>query len=549
MEIIFAVAVLTTVIYGGAKAIAEDIGDIKYADKGKDHPRWAFRQAKLDAIRKGEPTGYWQLLAARAWRKAFDKHARATAQPARTDRAPQPLRDYGRRCWADAWKTQEIKHDERVAARRARRAGAAGGVEAPVDTELTPQPIDTSNGTDDAEGIPTVVHDHPSDFPFDVEFADADETARPSSIPVEQSEGGGEHVQAPVDRTTAPTFSAAPGGSTVVDSEPWGPFQKSLKPTDLTRIELSRKRARCYLYGEGLETAHLPPGEGLDIADYKPFPSDIERLQRGNATDRAMAEELETHDPERDRRWDEAMQRLNETADRLVREATVRAEAELWGSELPPEEKFAGLIDQAERDGLSPKTIEALVYGLHEGDEHVEVRYDDIVGDTDGPIPSAYRASFGGRDVYAAVIGRPGDTDPEDDTTRPEQEAPTTYDHSDPVPDNVIPFNKPLPTPKEIEPMTTATTEIDGLESAIAWASDVKTNAAEMASGIDDVEGDFAARKVSGETLTLVGQIGEAYDELRNLAASLEEKLQAMQSVAEAYEAAPDTGDKEFVTS
>lgn len=97
--------------------------------------------------------------------------------------------------------------------------------------------------------------------------------------------------------------------------------------------------------------------------------------------------------------------------------------------------------------------------------------------------------------------------------------------------------------------MTTATTEIDGLESAIAWASDVKTNAAEMASGIDDVEGDFAARKVSGETLTLVGQIGEAYDELRNLAASLEEKLQAMQSVAEAYEAAPDTGDKEFVTS
>ncbi|MEV3938701.1 hypothetical protein AB0K52_22350 [Glycomyces sp. NPDC049804] len=548
MEIVFAVAVITTIIYGGAKAIAEDISDLKYAAKGKDHPRWAYRQAKLDAIRRGEPTGYWQLLAARAWKKAFDKHAKATAQPARTDRGPQPLRDYGRRCWADAWKTQEIKHDKRVAARRAKRAGAAGGVEAPVDTELTPQPIDTSDGTDDAEGIPTVVHDHPTDFPFDVEFPSAGgETSNGSFASVDQSPGGVK-VQAPVDRTAVPTRSAKVKEREVVKEEAWSPFQKAPKP-DLSGIELSRKRARSYLYGEGLDTAHLPPGEGLDIADYKPFPSDIERLRRGNADDRAMADQLETHDPDRDRRWDEAMQRVRETADRLVREATVKAEAELWGSELSPEEKFAGLIDSAERDGLSPKAIDALVYALHEGEERIELNFDDIVDDTSGPIPSAYRASFGGRHVYAAVIGRPGDAALEDDTTRTEQEASTTNDHFDPVPDNVIPFNKPLPTPKEIEPMTTATTEIDGLESAIAWASDVKTNAAEMASGIDDVEGDFAARKVSGETLTLVGQIGEAYDELRELAAQLEEKLQAMQSVAEAYEAAPDTGDKEFVTS
>src|SRR5690606_40819323 len=135
----------------------------------------------------------------------------------------------------------------------------------------------------------------------------------------------------------------------------------------------------------------------------------------------------------------------------------------------------------------------------------------------------------------------------EETSPQPAGPGAATTEHD--TPDNVIPFNKPLPTPKGITSMSNLNTEIDGLESAIAWAQDVRNNAADMASGIDEVESDFATSGVKGETLTLVGQVGEAYEELRDLAAQLAEKLNAMTSVTEAYEAAPDAGDKEFVTS
>lgn len=422
MEIVFAVAVLTTVLYNGAKAVMEDVGDIKYAAKGKDHPRWAYRQAKLEAARKGEPTGYWQVLAARAWDKAFAKRAKAVAaEAARPPKGPRPLRDYFGKCWADAWKTEEERHDRRVEARRQKRtAKQADGFKAPIDTELVPEPLEVPESVEDAEPIPAVVHEHPSQIPFQAEFAEAlDEKAKQSSVPT--------------DAAGRPVWS------------PTGPT-----PDELERLKLARRRARAYLYGEGLDTV-----------DRKPDSDDASVLLNGlTGDDKALADEILKPHPELDRIWDAEQQR-----------------------------RFRSNLQTITRMN---------------------------------------------RDMDERV---------------PRKEHARTNDQPTEVPDNVIPFNKPLPTPKEIEPMTTATTEIDGLESAIAWASDVKTNAAEMASGIDDVEGDFAARKVSGETLTLVGQIGEAYDELRELAAQLEEKLQAMQSVAEAYEAAPDTGDKEFVTS
>lgn len=517
MEMLIAVAIVTAVI---GRGIGLTASDIKYAAKGKEHPRWAYKQAKLEAARRGEPTGYWSLLAARAWRKTFDKHAdtvaRQAARPA-VERGPRPLRDYMGRCWADAWKTQELKHDKRVEARRRKRGEA-------VDGDARPGPVDAPT---DADLIPTTVAS-------DQDSVDDAFDSTPREHPPAET---GDPVSAPVDRGPVPS-----GAVYTASVDPALARIQALanQERQLTR-RYARERARAYLYGEG-------------PFDRKPSDEDLRVLENGNETDRAMAAELRTPTPELDRQWDENVQRQDEKI--LGRFAAEQSQQ--WSPFGKPEATDAKAPERreptmAEREELKAARHRAKVY--FDSDDHTNLdRAPDLRdlgvltgwGNTEQDRAWAEQIQA---EVEAGVndAPRPDSDDREETSPQPAGPGAATTEHD--MPDNVIPFNKPLPTPKGITSMSNLNTEIDGLESAIAWAQDVHNNAADMASGIDEVEADFATRGVKGETLTLVGQVGEAYEELRDLAAQLAEKLNAMTSVTEAYEAAPDAGDKEFVTS
>lgn len=517
MEMLIAVAIVTAVI---GRGIGLTASDLKYAAKGKDHPRWAYKQAKLEAARRGEPTGYWSLLAARAWRKTFDKHADAVARQAARpaiERGPRPLRDYMGRCWADAWKTQERKHDKRVEARRRKRGeavdedGQPDPVEAPTDADLIPAAVASDqDGVDDA--FDSAPREHPST-----------ETGDPVSAPVDR---------APVPSGAVYTASVDPALARIQ--------ALANQERQLTRRH-ARERARAYLYGEG-------------PFDRKPSDEDLRVLENGNEADRAMAAELRKPDPELDRQWDENVQRQEkEILGRFAAE-----QSQQWSPFGEPEATDAKAPEQreptmAEREELKAARHRAQVY--FGSDDHTNLDRKPNLRDLG--VLTAWGATEQDRawaerihaEFEADVEGapRPDSDDREETSPQPAGPGAATTEHD--TPDNVIPFNKPLPTPKGITSMSNLNTEIDGLESAIAWAQDVRNNAADMASGIDEVESDFATRGVKGETLTLVGQVGEAYEELRDLAAQLAEKLNAMTSVTEAYEAAPDAGDKEFVTS
>ncbi|GAB3219370.1 hypothetical protein GCM10027447_02070 [Glycomyces halotolerans] len=447
MEMLITVAIVTAVIGRGAGLI---VSDLKYAAKGKEHPRWAYKQAKLEAARRGEPTGYWALLAARSWRKAFDKHADAAARkaagPAREPRGPRPFRDYLGRCWADAWKTQELRHDKRVAERRRRRGEAPDedpepeSVSAPTDADLTPTSAEPGpDGVDDT---------------FD-------------SVPRDTSAEAVEHesVTAPVDQSPA----AAKTYTESIDPT-MARIQELANEERRLRLEYARERARAYLYGEG-------------PFDRKPNDEDIRVLSRGNEADRSMADTLRVPNPELDRQWDEAVKRQDE-------EILRRFQAEHQTTDQP----------------WSPYAS----------------------GETDSP--DANRSP--------GATGR-----------RKEHENPTDATESD-YTDNVIPIRQStLPEPKGVAPLSETDNEIDGLESAKAWAMKIKQNAEAMTDGIDDVESQFAAWEITGESLAKVPEIGEAYEQLAALAGELQDLLSRMDSVSEAYDEAPDAGNKQFVTS
>ena len=97
--------------------------------------------------------------------------------------------------------------------------------------------------------------------------------------------------------------------------------------------------------------------------------------------------------------------------------------------------------------------------------------------------------------------------------------------------------------------MTTRDAELTGLEAAKEWVAALTADVTGIDQEIDDAGGHLSVAEVTGRPLELLAELGEAYEAVTELLNKLGEELAKQDLVAEAYEAAPDAGNKQFVTS
>jgi hypothetical protein len=114
------------------------------------------------------------------------------------------------------------------------------------------------------------------------------------------------------------------------------------------------------------------------------------------------------------------------------------------------------------------------------------------------------------------------------------------------------PDNQPDPstTSTEGDTMSDISTEIQGLDQAIAYAEGVEGMAANhAAAGNEGYIGHLTASKVTGQALQSAHDMQEAFGNARAAAENHKNQLLAQKAVQEAFDANPDAGDKEFQTA
>lgn len=164
----------------------------------------------------------------------------------------------------------------------------------------------------------------------------------------------------------------------------------------------------------------------------------------------------------------------------------------------------------------------------------------------------------------------------------------TTTEEATTKTSNVIPIRRPQPTPTSTTPaVATATptrlelpmtsTEVTGLESAITYAGEMEAyckgtfeqisaavpNGDQAAASCEQAHANLVNGGVTGQALTDVASVQEQvvgaareleaalakYEQAAASAASLKSTLESHRTVQEAYNATPDAGNKEFVTT
>ena len=123
-------------------------------------------------------------------------------------------------------------------------------------------------------------------------------------------------------------------------------------------------------------------------------------------------------------------------------------------------------------------------------------------------------------------------------------------DTGDPFPAGPVlrPLSTANPTLSTTNPRTGGfmSSEVVTLPQAIAWGTQQSEQAQAAVSDAEVVAASLSAQEVSGEPIALCAQIQETAAQLASLYVTFAETMQSHTSVAEAYAATPDAGNKEF---
>ncbi|WP_033667050.1 hypothetical protein, partial [Salinispora mooreana] len=108
----------------------------------------------------------------------------------------------------------------------------------------------------------------------------------------------------------------------------------------------------------------------------------------------------------------------------------------------------------------------------------------------------------------------------------------------------------PFPTkPQEEQMNTDINTEVIGLDQSIAYATSLATFAGEHATaGNEGYTAHLSGHKVGGDALRTAAEMQEAFTNAATAAAAHAAELEKQRGVQEAYDAAPDAGDKDYQT-
>lgn len=145
---------------------------------------------------------------------------------------------------------------------------------------------------------------------------------------------------------------------------------------------------------------------------------------------------------------------------------------------------------------------------------------------------------------------RTGDRCPaiEPNLTQKKEAQPKPAAGAGPLPNNVIPFARPIKfDPKEYRMSTQVNGEVTGLDPAISYAKSLAMFAGEHGqAGNEGYIGFLQQSKVEGQALQSAHDMQEAFANAQAAAAKHEQELAKQKSVQEAYNANPDAGDKQF---